>query len=346
MKKSKILCIAILLCLFCSACGTARIDSENLPELPTVNTEEGARPAGTGPVYAYDISELVNANPWTPDAELETLPVYKNTIVYNENYEVTNLDTEGMETRIFEIAEALGLETEGLEIREIFPYSMVVEQNGISINVGTDLSASVYFDPEIALPEKYKLSDFSDSITYEELLKTADYLKKEYSFLPGMKKSKTEVYGGSYDPVKFTERYYGIGFFAKGKTLEERIVNYNFNRITFGGENGLGSIRMHRTDLSEKMGDYPLITVDEARQILLEGRFLTISSVTEPAEENIRGVELRYKTGPYMEYYMPYYVFYIENPEKAQNGLKAYEEYYVPAINEKYLERKMHPLER
>ena len=55
--------------------------------------------------------------------------------------------------------------------------------------------------------------------------------------------------------------------------------------------------------------------------------------------KDVKKAEIVYKTGDYETYYMPYYRFYAELPEKEQeNGLKTYGCYYVPAVNGRYLE--------
>ena len=64
-------------------------------------------------------------------------------------------------------------------------------------------------------------------------------------------------------------------FFAG--SLTERILNYNFNRLYFAAtESGdLGAISYYNPDLSQKIGDYPIITAAEARQLLLENHYIT-----------------------------------------------------------------------
>lgn len=48
---------------------------------------------------AYDISEIVSANPWTPDTVLESLPVYRTTTQYEVGGKPLNPDFDRMEDR-------------------------------------------------------------------------------------------------------------------------------------------------------------------------------------------------------------------------------------------------------
>ena len=86
------------------------------------------------------------------------------------------------------------------------------------------------------------------------------------------------------------------------------------------------------------MGDYPVITAGEARELLAEGHYLTSVPYEMPGEEYIRRVELIYRTGTQEEVFMPYYRFYAQLPqEKREDGLNTYGAYYVPAVSGEYL---------
>ena len=97
-------------------------------------------------------------------------------------------------------------------------------------------------------------------------------------------------------------------------------------------------IRIYNPDLSEKTGEYPVISVQEAKELLLNGNYITTVPYEMPGKEYIARVELVYRKGTYETYYMPYYRFYVEVPyEERENGLKTYGAYYVPAVEGKYL---------
>ena len=89
-------------------------------------------------------------------------------------------------------------------------------------------------------------------------------------------------------------------------------------------------------NLNNKIGDYPIITVEEAKNRLLEQRYWT-SATYPPNQDNISKIELIYKTSNYHKYFAPYYCFWVSNGEKMQNGLEIYSAFYISAIEEKYL---------
>lgn len=109
----------------------------------------------------------------------------------------------------------------------------------------------------------------------------------------------------------YLQQSYSIEFFDAGGDYISQMVNYNFNRTVFycDDEGKLFLARVFQPDLSEKMGDYPIITTDKA-----------------------------YRTAETEEYYMPYYRFYVELPEEArEGGIKTYGAYYVPAVESIYI---------
>ena len=96
---------------------------------------------------------------------------------------------------------------------------------------------------------------------------------------------------------------------------------------------------MTHKDTSQVIGNYPIISVEEAKKLLLEGHYATSYGMSYVVDENdIKGVELMYRLYGLEEYHMPYYRFWIEVPqEKQENGLNCYVAYYVPAIESQYI---------
>ena len=88
------------------------------------------------------------------------------------------------------------------------------------------------------------------------------------------------------------------------------------------------------------MGDYPIIDVGKARELLLDGHYITNVPYELPGENYIAKAELVYRVGELETYYMPYYRFYVEVPEEegiAGEGTKTYGAYYVPAVESTYI---------
>lgn len=105
--------------------GTRLIANSNVPDellgLPMLTisqnisgeaNSEANRSMGFEGYMAYEISELVNASPWSEDMEASTLPVYRNQLSYDENLTIVGADFEAMEVFLLEIADRLGMDTE------------------------------------------------------------------------------------------------------------------------------------------------------------------------------------------------------------------------------------------
>ena len=346
--------------------GLALRTAPGEPELPmlTIAQDIGGDMGFEG-LMAYDVSELVSANPWTESAGLTTLPVYKNQLSYDEDNWVSGVDLDAMTALFYDAAARLGLDPGRLDPvintpsflrgNEFYPSTrnkklgeytpeetyyrsakpeLSAEYGGIEIMVSADLTAHITFDPALPLPEEFH---WTYHASYQDTAAAAGFLMDAYPALLGMEEAQTDVYGGDRDI--YLEQSYHIGFFSGSGDLTEQIVNYNFHRVQFfsDGEGKLWIVRIFAPDLSEKVGDYPIITAEEARELLLGGNYITTVPDAIPAAENIAKTELVYRTGEREEYFMPYYRFYVELPEWERDGLKTYGAFYVPAVEGTYL---------
>lgn len=311
----------------------------DLPKLPL--SEEVIHYSGMGyeGYLAFDSSELVNANPWRPDAELSTLPVYRN-LVPLDPAGVPKVTPNPARTRevLLETAIRLGLDPGNLEIDEEpeFGLGFTAEAEGVSIRAWAGRTVTISFDPAVSLPEGYR---FDYSATYEEIAAAAEYLKAQYKNLIAMDDPQVNISGGDY--TIYANQMYSLEFFDVGDDPVDTLLNYNFHRAAFYGndEGKLFIIGLYGTDLSEKVGDYPIITPKAAQELLLEGRYITNVPYELPeGGQYIKKVELLYLTGGREQYFMPYYLFLVELPQETrENGLRSYGAYYVPAVEEAYL---------
>lgn len=346
--------------MVCSIYVVSRSDitknpSEELPNLPMLTLSDTIEDVEMGfeGYWAYDSAELVNANPWSEDLEIDTLPVYQNPLTYNANFVTDGEDFEQMQAFLLEIAERFGVDSDTLVITDdaksqeklgkelgfpegyFHPTKLIAETDGIRIEVEQTMMATIIFEPCIFLPDEYQFTTYA---SYEELSVVADYLRTEYKDIIGLDYPQINISGGDYDIC--AKQSYLIQFFDGAGTKEEQILQYNFNPITFycNDEGKLYMIRIYQPDLSQKVGDYPIITQKEAEQLLLEGQYLTSVPYEVQGIESIKKVELIYRTGLQLEqYYMPYYRFYVELPEEEIDGMKCYGTYYVPAVNQAYI---------
>lgn len=307
---------------------------------------------------AYDISDLTNANPWDKTWELSTLPVYRNTLSHDTDFLVSGTDFEAMEAFLLEIAERLHMDTDTLEVKDnapddeeraiitekfegkvpegyFNPTELVAQENNIKIEVDISMTATITFEPAISLPEDCHFSHYS---SYEDTLAVAEYLQETYSDLINMEEPLINIHGGDYNIYR--QQMYHIAFFNAAESLTERILNYQFCQVAFycDDEGRLNMARVFRPDLSHKAGDYPIISEEEATELLLKGNYITTVPCEMPGQKYIAKTELVYRSGKYEEYYMPYYRFYVELPEMEwEDGLKDYGAYYVPAVRQEYL---------
>lgn len=318
---------------------------ETLPELPKLSiTYDKNGGMGYEGYMAFDISELVSGNPWEETAKSSTLPVYRNKLAVDEHFQVSGADSGKMRELLLEIAGKLGLDTNSLTIQDDgfgdgtqkgISEEMVIRTEGVEIRVNQALTATVIFDPAAALPDGYNFHTYA---SYADMEQVAQYLRGAYRDLIGMEDPRVSMDGGDYDI--FLRQAYQIAFFDASGEKASQIVNYNLNWVRFSCDDAgkLWMIRINRPDLSEKMGDYPIITVDQAEALLETGSYITNVPYEMPGMEYVEKVELVYRTEIREEYFMPYYRFYVELPQEArENGLKVYGAYYVPAVEAEYI---------
>lgn len=325
-------CLALV--LFAGAELLLRDESDSDSDLPMLSISEDAAGMGYEGYLAYDISELVNSNPWRESSAISTLPVYENVLSFDSAFVASGADTDKMRTLILDIAESLGLDADALTVTDAST-TPVISAEGMRIEVSQAMTASVFFEPAISLPEEY---NFTYHASYSDKLAAAGYLKSEYREFIGFAEAQVNVYGGDRDI--YGRQSYFVEFFDAGGSDAEQIINYNFNRVAFScDDNGeLFIARKYQPDLSKKLGDYPIISAAQAQELLLRGNYITSVPYALPGGEFIKKVELIYRTGEHEEYYMPYYRFYVELPgEERDNGLKTFGAYYVPAVDSSYI---------
>ena len=342
------------------------------PDLPVLSISSSlSQGAGTGDILLRDVSELDDENPWNEEVTLYTLPVYKNPLEYETCYDfyyAANSDYDKMREVLFETATVLGLDPETLTVtdnttnekdieklldtaerigvadiddyleKRLTPTTFYGKAEGVEITVFNDLQVKIEFDPPLSLPDKYDLSANADRRDISSAMK---YIKREYSELIGCVDPAINIRQAGYDVN--IKAIYDCFFFENEGSLTDRIVNYNFFQSSFhGDEKGeLWLIWIDQPDLSNKVGDYPIISVAEATELLYNGNYVTPSFHEITGEDTVAMVSLTYRKGMYDEYFIPYYCFYVEVPTDIvwaeENGLKTYGTFYVPAIESTYI---------
>lgn len=338
---------------------------DNLPQAGNSNTKSGTDKInpnvqfggmGLESMMAYDISELDTPNPWSPDLNITSLPVYRN-YAYTDIRLPVYLSEEQMQGVAKNTASALNVDVNDTKAT----YVKDLTQQGASDEIlnsvysvdakcSDNITITVYGDGQIRinfenqkLPSDYNFSHHST--TKEEAQKTLEYLADKYECL--LNYGNAICY--SIADITFSGdaiRSYFV--YDSSNDLVKSILNYNLSFTTFvPDDNGnLMCIWLNNPLCSsEYLGDYPIITENEATEYLMNGKYF--SSVPNDYIRNgsivkdvIAKTELVYCNNR-EKYYQPYYKYYVELDSAAfdmADGLKSYGIFYVPAIRSEYLE--------
>lgn len=339
-------------------------------DLPMLTIQGGDVGAGFGfeGYMAYSADELLDKNPWTPENTPETLPVYQNSLSYDVAGALLpqEIDFDEMRAVLVATAEKLDMDVENLEITDntpdedykkavtekfasvgeevpkgyFDPTELIIEGDGITLSVDETLNALIRFEPPVKLPEEY---NFSYSATSEEMKEAAYWLATEYSgLLSDMEEPVLDQ--GIADRNIYGQRSFDVVYYDGGGTAEEQIIHYNFDRLAFynNDDGELFLARVYQMGPAEKLGDYPIISVEEATSLLLAGNYITTVPYDLPGKKYIRKAELIYRTSHYEKTYLPYYRFLVELPQDEghigeDKKLKNFGAYYVPAVEGKYI---------
>ena len=313
-------------------------------ELPTLPVSMGPSLGGYGyeGYYVRDISDLKNTSPSQIGSLPDTLPVFRNATGGYPLQAATEEYKAKMLTLCRSVAGRLGWDAENMTVvwdernGGLVPTTVTATgADGVKIEVDQFMTVTItYPDRGGPLSEKNSLV----LRTYDDAYKLAEKLLAEYRGLMGFSSPQICITGGDYNIDG--EQSYDIAFVETGGPPTEELLEFFFHGAEFfcneGGEPWL--IHLRCTDLSDKVGDYPIITAQQAQAQLVAGHYITSCGWELPGEAYIRKVELVYRTGEYDEYFMPYYRFYVELLEEAPvEGCMHLAAYYVPAVAEEYL---------
>jgi len=325
--------------------GSETVYGASLPILEY--TESDMTAYGFEGYMAYDISELENGNPWNEKMVFEALPVYRNNSFNEIGIAYPGIGEEAMLKKLNDLTGGehgeieytyIGVYTSGTGISDDFVTSIEADFGNCTIEIqsnGGVVAKYNGFDGE-ELPEEYS---FTYSSTSEgEAFKTIAYLYENYGEIIGLAEA-TFVTSKEYNFSGEEIRSYNIYDFS-GDIIND-MLNFSFNEIQLApnDEGKLMLIRVNdKLSCAEKIGDYPIISPDEAKDMLIEGGYITTVPCEMPGEKYIANIELIYRSGIGENIWMPYYRFLVELPEMAQeNGLKNFGAYYVPAVEAEYL---------
>ena len=204
------------------------------------------------------------------------------------------------------------------------------------ITVSQDMVTQISFKSADLLPDDLRSLSLD---CYENNVKIAAYIQKAYADLIDMDDPQLDVSGGNCNIDG--QKNYTIRFYDKGETIAQSIQNYNFHAITFFiWEGRVETVHIQHTDLTMKIGEYPVISVAEAEKLPRNGNYIAFFPTGLIKEKlNIVKYSLVYFTAPIYQYFIPYYCFYVELDKEAQaDGTSSYGICYVPAISSAYIE--------
>ena len=276
-----------------------------------------------------DFDEQKKTLPWTVVEKLATLPIYKNLSYTGALGAAVYLDEDTLYAMAEEIATKIDMEI--IESK----YISVSSEEGIAVagivmttDLGTievDGRGEVYvsFTDGVTLPPGYELSNEANKTNAD---KTVDFLISYYWDAIGSDDLIPDSYA-TYDLEgnrKMNHRAVGT------RNSSYDIESYYFNQVYFY-HNDQGKLTGFRFGdcriAAESLGFYPLITLQEAKTLLKEGKYDTNAWADFVYDEaNIRRIELLYQTNKTNEYYQPYYCFYM----LLEDGV-TYGKFYVPA---------------
>lgn len=325
-KKILRFAISIVACICLIVTGNAivkRYTERNLKLSKLDSSAIAFEPIGLGLEGTDDLNlnNSDNINPWTKDANIETLPVFKNKR-YNEGKLSQNYySADDLKKQTENFAEALDLDiisgetVSGEDDNEVYNYILQTKQGQVSTN-GAGFS-------------------FSINKGYEYLADS--YLKYLYGEDVNLVTGVYETYSIDGEFLSKENKSY-----AEKGSIEENIIAFNL-QCHYETESDKYINRRNNDFKSSSVlyADYPIITWKEAQKQLLKGEYISVADESliiggKLTEDAIYDVDLIYYTDGNPEFYIPYYRFYVKY-YSGNSDVQRYVYYYVCAIDDAYI---------
>ena len=281
-------------------------------------------PMGMGYEGTDDLSieNTEDINPWTKDARIEKLPVYKNLRYNDGRLPQGYYSADELKKQAEDFAKELKLD---IISGEVIAYDED-EDNAHGYALRTKQGRVITHGKGI---------NFVIKNGYE-------YLLQEHQLLS---------YGSTEEKISGVYRTYSI----EGELLDEDIRSYYKsgdladNIVAFNlqshheskGDNYTSSSSDDLISASVRLGDYPIITWHQAQKKLLDGEYVTSADESQIiggklTKEAIADVDLIYYTDGNPELYVPYYRFYVKYYSGGSENQR-YAYFYVCAVYDRYL---------
>jgi len=253
-------------------------EAESSIELPMLKPNFAPGAFGFEGILLYEDDVRSNVNLLDLYGTPETLPVYRNLAFYDLSGKPVYLSDEEMLAMGTDYAKALGFDVLSYETayswedEDIEDY-VILQTSGAEIRVDGSGDATIDFTSPIPLPAGLSLDRDADVQTAEN---TAAYLTEQYEAL---------LSDAEYEVITTVSRSFtgeqnrSVSIYPIGDSAAETYVNRDFSEVTFYGGDGdagttLGTIRIANRRLSaEEIGQYPLISEEEATEMLAALQF-------------------------------------------------------------------------
>ncbi|MDL2323852.1 hypothetical protein LJC61_01695 [Ruminococcaceae bacterium OttesenSCG-928-A16] len=320
-------------------------NGDSLPDLPAAAQAEEGQQKELAQLQLDDIQNYTND--WALQAGEEvpftTLPVYRKMLQQTATgYVPSGLSQQQMEEVLYEQAAALGLYVQRVE-----PQNIEMETGGVqqglytvtgTVAGGTTLTVWRSGQVQVQFGQPVNPAAGQAPATGDEMQAHLQYLQAlitEYTpLLSGMQTPTAMVtHQQSAAGAQWCYWVYDAGGTAEGALLNRSLAGVQF---AFNSDGLLTELNMRRAELLELVAETPVLTVAEAETILLAGQGAALAGAQQPpTKQNIAKVDLVYDDDPTAQYIVPFYKFYVEVPGEestADNDLKTYQEWLVPAV--------------
>lgn len=342
-----------------STAGTA---DDGLAKLPVGELQGGGM--GYEGYAAYSFAELATNAVWSPEGDWqpESLPVYQNTALAGEYQlvpEGEGYSMEEMRALAEETAAGLGVSITSFEekttpvghadetgeklITEELFYCLSAAFSGGEIEV--DRSGSIHLTLDAGVTLGAPTAPAATTPREDHAGYLANMMQH---FAPLLSYMESPTANLTMSRNIYGEAGWSYNVYDGASSREAALSNQSINRMVFYSDEAgqFAGAWLHRRDLSALVGEYTLISADEALQQVLDGKGLTTAPTPFPGEAAVAGIDLVYYATNFNEYFMPYYKIYAQldrsQPGVAYDGspegLENYGVWYIPAIQGEYLD--------
>lgn len=338
---------------------------EEFADLPKIAISDiHADGMGYGGVMAYGLEDVDDGTFWKEDLEIKKIPVYKNKAYFKDKgFIPLDIKVSDMVEKLTKYAKIFGIEVSSEEASVVsyedyeleasnikkedstdLASNVFIEKDGIRISVDRTGEVSVNFSDEKALQTgqllDFEKPDYEKANSRESLEILGNYILENHPEYLNLENPYMNLYSIYYNI--YGEEDYNLDFYENSTDLEKRFLNYELGKkasFIVSSWGNIVSFHYRDIDLSEEVGVYPIISKEKAVELMEEGKYSTSVPYEFSNKENIEKIELKYFVNGYQEYIIPYYEIYVCLPEEELEGdLKSYGIYYVPAVEEEYIE--------